>query len=320
MSLPPATASISAINTRARHQGQVAQLSGLSSQISNVRAQISTGRRVNAPSDDPVAFSRAATLRRAQASEDATNGAIDAASRRLRTADIALGSALTLVQRARELGLQGSNATMAPADRAVLAGELAELLTSLTGLAETRDADGAPVFGGALGSGPAYAPDATGQLVWQGAGRAPRIAAGGALVETGITGPEAFGQNAPPSPERPLGSADLFASMAGLVAALTEPDPDLRTAALAQRLGEIEGHGDRLADAQATIGARGARLDAEQERLATQKLATSSDLSRLEDLDMASGIARLQRLLSVLEAAQASFARTASQSLWDQLR
>ncbi|WP_274603629.1 flagellin, partial [Polymorphobacter multimanifer] len=106
----------------------------------------------------------------------------------------------------------------------------------------------------------------------------------------------------------------------GLAAALDEPDPTLRAFFNDTATTEMEAHTTRLADAQASLGVRGARLEAEQTRLQSQSLATASDLSRLEDTDMASAIAELQRLLTVLEAAQASFARTASQSLWDQLR
>ncbi len=314
MSLPPTT------NTRATHNASVGRMTSLSARIEAVQTQISTSKRITGPSDDPIAFARAAALRRAQTTDAATTRAIDTAARRLRSADITLGSVGELVLRARDLGLSGSNATMSPENRAVLALEVRELAASFAGLAEARDADGVPLFGGAAAHGPAYAPDATGVVRWQGQGTAPPLIAGSALVETGVTGPQAFGLTSDPTPERAQGTSDLFATFTGLAAALDEPDPTLRAAALTLRLTEMEAHTTRLADAQASLGVRGARLEAETVRLQTQSLATASDLSRLEDTDMASAIAELQRLLTVLEAAQASFARTASQSLWDQLR
>ncbi|WP_439534495.1 flagellin N-terminal helical domain-containing protein [Polymorphobacter sp.] len=318
MSLAPAPPV--AINTRAAHGASVSRLTALSARVDQLQAQISTSKRVNTPADDPVAFTRAAVLRRAQAADAATARAIDAASARLRTTDITLGSINNLVQRAAELALAGSNATLNADDRAILAGEVAELAASFAGLAETRTADGDALFGGARSPGPAYAPDADGTLQWQGDGTPPAVLAGGALIPGGVTGPEAFGRTTPPTPENPLGTSDLFASFAGLEAALTEPDPTLRAEALARRLTEMQAHASQLADSQALVGARGARLESESDRLASQKLSASSELSRLEDLDMIEAVATLQRLLTVLEAAQASFVRTSSNSLWDQLR
>ena len=85
-------------------------------------------------------------------------------------------------------------------------------------------------------------------------------------------------------------------------------------------LDEIDGHVTRLATARATAGARLARLDSETERISRTSLATQSDLTKLESLDLTEGIARLQRLLTVVQAAQASFVKTSNLSLWDELR
>jgi len=63
-----------------------------------------------------------------------------------------------------------------------------------------------------------------------------------------------------------------------------------------------------------------ARIDTEGQRIARTSLAARSDLSRLEDLDMTEAIARMQRLITVLEAAQGSFVKASNLSLWDLLR
>ncbi len=310
---------MSAINTRAAHDAGIVRMAELSAQLQGLQGQIATGRRVSAPKDDPVAFSRAAVLRRADAASDATQRGIDAAARRLSATDVALESISNLVVRARELALQGSNSTFNPEDRAILATEVRELAASFSGLADSRGSDGERLFGGAAASGPAYGLDANGIMVWQGAGRAPAVAAGGALVASGIEGPDAFGTTTAPTLANPQGTADLFASFSQLAEALEQPDAALRATALATSLGQLDGHVTRLADARALAGARGARLEAEGERLAKAGLATATELSKLEDLEMTEGIARLQRLLTVLEAAQASFVRTSNLSLWDQL-
>jgi flagellar hook-associated protein 3 FlgL len=315
--LPPAPA---AINSSAAHKSRVSRLSALSAEVDALQGRIATSKKVNTPADDPVAFTRAATQRRALAAEAAQQRSLAAASSRLRSTEIALTSITNLVQRATELALAGSNATMSAENRAILALEVNELAQSFTGLAEARTADGDRLFGGAKSPGPAYAPDADGIMQWQGNGAPPPVEAGGSLIPSGLTGPEAFGRTTLPSAPHPDGTSDLFASFASLATALTEPDPEARAEALARALTRMQGHGDRLADAQAIVGARAARLEAETDRLQAQALARKTDLSALEDLDMVEAVATLQRLLTVLEAAQASFARLGQTSLWDQLR
>lgn len=318
MSLAPTPPS--AINTRATFSTSVDRMSALSQRIAATQEAISTGRRVNRPSDDPVAAARAAALRRELAQSATTSRNIDAATRRLRSAEITLAAMGELTLRARELALAGNNATLSADDRAVMAQEVRSLAASLQAAAETRDVDGVPLFSGSRTTGPTYAPDSAGTLIWQGAGQPPAIALTATAIETGLTGPQAFGTTSPPSLAYPTGTNDLFASINALAEALENPDPALRTAALESALADIETHSARLTDSQAILGTRAARLTSEQERLSAQTLASKIDLSRLEDTDMATSIAELQRLLNVLEAAQASFARTASQSLWDLLR
>jgi len=217
--------------------------------------------------------------------------------------------------RARELALQGSNGTLAAGDRDVLATEVGELFEQFAGLADARGSGGERLFGGADAQRPAYALDANGVMIWQGAGDAPGVLVGGSRIDSGIEGPEAFGRTDVAS-----GSEDLFATLTNLQAALREPDATLRTTAMANSLTRIDSHIDRLATARATAGARMARIETESERIAKASLATQSDLSKLESLDMAEGIARLQRLITVLQAAQGSFVATGNLSLWDQLR
>ncbi|MBC7522420.1 MAG: hypothetical protein H7268_15175 [Sandarakinorhabdus sp.] len=303
------------VNTRAAHAATVARMTSLSSSIDTLQGQLTSSKRIIAASDDPVAFTRAAVLRRADTATAATQRGIDAASRRLTSTDIALEGISNIVQRARELALQGSNGTLAEADRGILATEVGELIEQFSGLAESRGSDGERLFGGAAADRPAYALDANGVMTWQGGGRAPSVDVGGGTVNSGIDGPEAFGRTDVAS-----GTQDLFATLTGLQTALGTPDKATRETAMAGALDQIDGHVTRLATARATAGARLARLDTEGERIAKASLATQADLTKLESLDMAEGIARLQRLITVLKAAQGSFTATSNLSLWDQLR
>ena len=61
-------------------------------------------------------------------------------------------------------------------------------------------------------------------------------------------------------------------------------------------------------------------METEGLRIEKSSLATKSDLSKLEYLDMGEAIARMQRLITVLQATQGAFVKASNLSLWDLLR
>lgn len=322
---------IPTLSTRAGHDAAVQRLTGLQRQLAEVEQQISSGRTVVRASDDPIAHARAATFRRSSAAATMQQKAMDAAAARLSASETALAGIADITLRARDLALAASNGTYNATDRAAMAAEVRELLASARGLAETTGPDGEALFAGA-GTPPAYASDAEGLAAWAGLGQPGDVAITGRRLTAGLTGPEAFGVTEPLLPPDPLAPPpdpdavppprvrNLFDSLAHLAAMLDEPRDAIREAGIAETLGALEGHGDRLAAGQSQLGARAARLEAEGQRLETLQLAWKSGISDLEDTDMTEAVARLSRLSTVLEAAQASFARVARLSLWDQLR
>jgi flagellar hook-associated protein 3 FlgL len=319
------------LSSRSGHDAAVRRLTGLSRQMAELQQQISTGVRVAKPGDDAIAFARAATLKRADAAGEAQKKAMDAASARLVASETALAGIADIMARAKELALAGRNATLNAGDRAVLAQEVNELLASARGLAEARGPDGEALFAGA-GTPPAYASDGDGLASWAGLGAPPQVAVAGRLLPAGISGPEGFGVTEPLPPPDPLApppdptvppatrTRNLFDSLAHLATSLVETRPEYFDAAMDEAIAAVDDHIGRLAAGQALLGTRGARLEAEAGRLDASQLQWRRDISRLEETDMVAAIAELDRLSTVLEAAQASFARVSSLSLWDQLR
>lgn len=295
------------VNTRASHDARVARMGDLQRQLDAEQGRIATGKRIRIPSDDPVANGIATRLKRVATTGETQQRALAGAASRLGATDVALGSAARVLQRAQEVALLGNNATLNAADRATLAAEAVSLGEELFEIANRQAADGTPLFGGALGSGAAFARDATGAVVWAGTGLPPVVVLGSTNVAAGadaraFTGP----------------GGDAFALIDGLAAALVAPD-DTRADALAATLAGLASATTRAADAQAATGNSAARVDAESERLRGDALRLADDLSKVEGLDLAGAIARLQRLATVLEATQASFVRLSSLSLWERL-
>src|SRR5919201_4848619 len=110
--------------------------------------QISTGKRVNRPSDDPVSYNRIMLDRSADAVATQRLRNIDFGTQRLDAADGTLNSVNTVLTRLGELSVQMRNASLGPAERDAGYSELRQLVQQLQQLANTN-VGGQSLFSGA---------------------------------------------------------------------------------------------------------------------------------------------------------------------------
>ncbi|OEY67365.1 flagellar hook-associated protein FlgL [Marinobacter sp. X15-166B] len=148
--------------------GGINRLQELNVDINKTSEQISTGKRVNRPSDDPVAAARILKLNQEMGRIDQYQRNADLANNRLSQEEGALGSMVDVVQRVRELTVQAGNGSLSPDDRKAIAAELKERLGQLSALANTRDASGEYIFSGFQGNTPAFGQNISGDWVYQG--------------------------------------------------------------------------------------------------------------------------------------------------------
>lgn len=124
--------------------------------------QIAAGKRILAPSDDPIAAAQALTVTQAEARNAQYAANIGAAEDALGFAEGALAQVTDLLQASRTLAVNGGAGSLSDADRRSLAGELRAQLAQLVGLANSRDGDGAYVFAGFGTAVQPFAEDAAG--------------------------------------------------------------------------------------------------------------------------------------------------------------
>jgi flagellar hook-associated protein 3 FlgL len=136
------------ISTQSIHHAALTALLGQQSILSKTQTQIASGKRVQTPSDDPVAAVHILELQRALAESDQFNTNADMAKGRLTLEEQALADANTLITRVRELNVQGNNAPVDPASRRMLAAEVRSRLKELVDIANRRDANGEYLFSG----------------------------------------------------------------------------------------------------------------------------------------------------------------------------
>ena len=123
------------------------QLDSSYSDLSNVQEQLSTGKRLLKPSDGPVDTANDIKLKGQLAEETQYHTNIQDGLNFMNVTDTAMQSMETIVQRLRELAVQGSSDTLSSSDRANMQPEVDQLFRQLITLTNT-DYNGDYVFGG----------------------------------------------------------------------------------------------------------------------------------------------------------------------------
>lgn len=262
---------------------EITRQSKLADQVDRTQTQISTGKRLQRASDDPVSARRIATIGVTQASMKSWATNINAAEALVSQADGVLRSASNLLIRARELALAGASESTNPADRASIAAELSAIADEIDGLAMTRDSNGEPLFAASAAkvvrfdSDIAFAPVPS---------AAAAFVVGGNSLSTGL---------------RDAAAAMASGNTAGIRAALGTLDVAI-------------GH---VADQNAALGLSAGRLERIGDGLQSRGIALADERSTVEDTDLSVAIAQLHAQNMTLEAAQAAFARINRQTLFD---
>ena len=103
--------------------------------------QLSTGKRINRPSDDPSGMARIVGYKATLLSIGQYNRSIDSAQSNLGALDSSFSNLVEVLTRGRELAVQGANATVDASSRIAIAKEVKALFESAIGIANTKVGD-----------------------------------------------------------------------------------------------------------------------------------------------------------------------------------
>jgi flagellar hook-associated protein 3 FlgL len=285
-----------------------------SQKLENIQTQVSTGRRIAVPSDDPTGTVRSLILRSADDEGQQNQQNLDLADGWLNSTDTALQDVNLIVQRARELTVQGANETLGPQETAALATEVDQLIDHALQLANTRNGD-RYIFGGFNTKSPAFDlldlngnPTTTpgGATSWQyngDNGSILRAVAPGVKLGVNVTGDRVFPQ--------------VFDVLMGIRDDLKNHNQ----ASLSEdRLDELDGVHDDVLNALGEVGAKGSRLEITKKQTSAQHLNNQELISKTEDVDMSDAIINLSAQQAALQASLATGARVIQPKLMDFLR
>lgn len=273
----------------------------------DINDQLTTGKRVNKPSDDPSAMVTSLRMRtklqgNAQYKENATE-----TFSWLENTDEALGTLNSVLQRARELTVRSSNGSNADTDMKAIADELDQIIDEVGVIANTQIGD-RYIFGGNNTKEEVY--QKTGD-VWRGNSKIMELEVG-ENIKSGlnIDGKKVFGVEADKS-------KSVFATLKKISKNVRNNNVD---AINNEDLGLLDGHIDQVLSARSEVGARSNRIEMVQNRLDGANLSYTKVLSGNEDADMAGLIINLKEEESVYNAILSAGARIIQPTLLDYLR
>lgn len=134
----------------------------------NTQQQISTGRRVLTPSDDPVASTRILQLQQDISLREQYQENLTGAKNRLNLEEATLSSVTENIARIRELTVNAGNGSMTAEDRAYIASEIETRLDALVDLMNTKDASNTYIFAGFKGETQPFQERSGGGVIYEG--------------------------------------------------------------------------------------------------------------------------------------------------------
>lgn len=118
------------------------------SNLARTQQQVGSGKEILAPSDDPVGTVRSLELSRALGRTEQYDRNANLLLSRLSLEESVLGDNVNILQRIRDLALQGNNASQSNESKGAIATEIFQQLDGLLSSANTRDSSGHYIFAG----------------------------------------------------------------------------------------------------------------------------------------------------------------------------
>jgi flagellar hook-associated protein 3 FlgL len=275
-------------------------LERISERMQQTQLQISSGKKLHKPSDDPTAVSDVVRIEAEMSEIGQYQNNIATGMSRLNVADTTLQGVELMIERVRSLGLLSMNN---PATASVQTTEVEGLRDQLLSAANTVF-DGQFLFAGSNVDGPAYT-ESGGTVAYNGNSHEVRVQIGrSSTLQIQVPGDEIF-----------TGSVDAFAAIGDLIVAMNAGDKG----GIAAQVAKLEQLSTVIGGALGKVGGLVNVAQSVQRDLTQYSLARSGDLSDLEDVDLSVAITEFTQAETALRAATAIGARISNISILDYL-
>lgn len=295
------------ISTQILFESGAARISEAQTGLYKTQQQVSTGRRILSPSDDPAGAARALEVTQTQSQNTQYGVNRIQATNSISIVEGTLAGVTSLLQDVKTATISAGNGLLSDSERGFIATGLRSRFDELLGLANSRDALGNYVFSGFQTNTPAFVQTATGAL-YQGD-------SGQRLVQ--VDSARQMAVNNPGDSVFQGGGQDVFKTLTDLIAQLETPGTAGLSTALATANSNLDLALDNVLTVRASLGTRLQELDALNNSGTDRNLQYSKELSELQDLDYTQALTKLTQQQTTLEAAQKSFVKISSLSLFN---
>lgn len=292
-----------------------------------VQQQLSTGKRILTPADDPIGASEALKVSQSKGvNKQFLDNQADATTRLNYLEDVLANMGDELTSIFEKASLAG-NPTYSASNRGMIATELASRMQSLLGLANTQDGTGLYIFAGFqsttkpfelnAGATQPYALGAGTYVTYNGdAGQQSLQVTSSNEMEVSENGLDVFMQVKDASGN--VKGRSLFDSLQNMIDILNPASGIPYTAAAyTQALGDLSDVVTHFANVRGSVGARLNSLESMTSMGEDVGYQYDTRLSQLQDLDYTEAISRFSNYQMQLEAAQLSFKQTSQLSLFN---
>jgi len=276
-------------------------LSSSYAKLGKYQDQLSTGKKITKPSDDPVVAMKGMAYRSQLTEVDQYQRNLSELHLWMDNSEAGIEQANSALQRIRELIVQGSNGALSPDDRQAITAEVGQLKQDLVNTANTKVA-GRYIFNGTDVNHPPVSQDDHPQVTANTSDYMVEVS-DGVSMKANVNPDNVFGQK-------------LFDTVYSIQEALENNTPDQ----LDSLLGDLDDVMDTLSAERSDLGARSNRLDMVENRLDRQNIMATQVLSDNEDASLEEVIINLTTQESVHRAALSVGSQIIQPTLIDFLR
>lgn len=285
--------------------------------------QMSTGKRVNRPSDDPIAASQAVVLSQAQTQNSQYALARSFATTKVSLEENVLSQVTTAIQSAQEKIVNAGNGTLSDDDRASLATNLQGVRDQLMNLANSTDGNGRYIFAGYKTEAAAF-DQTTGAYNGGDTAISQQVDAARTMQisHTGTQVFDTFTSNAKPEPDGSAPETNLFKILDSAIAALNTPvegdqtKADEFTAAIDKANRGLSNSLNNVLTVRADLGIKLDELGKLDSLGDDRALGQTQQMSDLVDVDWNSVISSYSMQQAALQASYKAFSDMQGMSLF----
>ncbi|MBP1971170.1 flagellar hook-associated protein 3 FlgL [Virgibacillus natechei] len=279
-------------------------LSNSNAKLDTYMNQVSTGKKINRPSDDPVTAMKGMNYRSQVTEIQQFQRNTNEVHNWMDNSDAALDQATQAMQNLRELALQASNDTYNADERENMQEEVEQIKEHLIDIANTN-VNGKYIFNGTNTDTKPIEVNEDGEIVEIDLNdEAVRIeVADGTKLQANVNSGDVFNDK-------------LFGDIDGFIDALDNNEQPT----IEQSIESMDDNINNTINARADLGARMNRLELIENRLNDQEIVATQTMSENEDVDYAKAITELITQESLHRAALSAGARIVQPTLMDFLR